>query len=1316
MRNIFLFFWVCLPVLGMALSLPAGSEASFLGYGVNAQGTGYTGLSDESLSAWANPALYNITRWHTAFSLEGMGAKAVYRVEGGLPLPLGTIGGRFSYDTTLSLLSGEMLWARAISRWFSLGIKANAGWVNNQTFFLVDVGMVQRGGEGKGFGFYHWDYGVVLKNIGVGAFLPEGTPWKPFGIAIGGGFSPVVVENYEMRLQSDVGFSVVPFSVGWGVGMKHTLFDTLLVSGGYQFPFGEAGLGVGGGYSLGVGLRGGFALDRKSTNLLVRMGKTPSSEYTEVQLWYGMQSKPSLSHGVMLSVAWGQYDDRPPVIQTSQTVFFSPNVDGVKDEAVISLPITDNGKLSGWEVEIVDNKNTVVRKFQSWQSFETRTLSWNQVFERLVTPDKGLEVPSSLKWDGRDSEGKPLPDGEYRYRIRAKDLNENESLSPWQTIVLDTAKREVGFSPSSSVFSPNDDGIQETLVVQITNLKTLPGDRLTMMVSDTKKSVVFQSVWTNEGELPVSLVWDGKTQDGRAPEGIYEVVVSVESEAGNSATVSLPVRLVRTMEQVSLISSKEAFSARKGDVLLFTPQASSQELLTNWRLVIEDEKGKLVREQTGKPPLPSSLVWDGKDQEGKRASDGVYTARLQLFYESGNQPVSGPVKFVLDNTPPEISLRLPYTIFSPLPDSRQRTLPLTLALRADSNDMVTLSIMDESGRAVFYDRKMASEWQGDIEWTGLDARLNPLPEGRYTLMVEAEDRVGHRVQTNVVVTLRTGRERLFVSTPQAFVSPRAQRDIPFFLEGNAAGIKSLEFILKGENERVVYRLTTNQWLSVIRVPAEGLRDGVYSYQAVALYEDGQNPQSTPRFLEVDSVPPRFVPSVDRPAFSPNGDGRRDVLLVEAKPEGRSNDVYQLSLVDSTGRVVRSGEWRGPFFSRFVWNGQDNQGKDLPEGMYHLQTISRDMASNVTIEWVSNIALVRSFPELNFEVSDTAIIPGKTSLLLTGTLTETNRIEFSEIQIINQQGETAYQMTTNRWQNTWIWKGEGSNGFVPDGYYTIQWNVSYSDGNYIRAELEDIIVDSQPPRMSLAFSPLVFTPDGDGENDIMEIRENFWDLAGLAAYTTTIHKVRENMPPLLIKLWAKSFEEDVSLWDEVLSWDGVGDDGEIVESVQDYLLTIQAVDVLGHTNTIQTNFTTGVLVERTPDGLRIRMSSIRFALNSATLTPQSRENLNKVIEVFQRLFSQPERYGLTKDFFIEVSGHTDDLPGPTPNFNQQLSERRAKAVYDYLVSRGIPAEKLSWAGYGESRPYKVITPTMTKEQRDEVRSRNRRVEFFIRKKR
>jgi outer membrane protein OmpA-like peptidoglycan-associated protein len=68
--------------------------------------------------------------------------------------------------------------------------------------------------------------------------------------------------------------------------------------------------------------------------------------------------------------------------------------------------------------------------------------------------------------------------------------------------------------------------------------------------------------------------------------------------------------------------------------------------------------------------------------------------------------------------------------------------------------------------------------------------------------------------------------------------------------------------------------------------------------------------------------------------------------------------------------------------------------------------------------------------------------------------------------------------------------------------------------------------------------------------------------------------------------------------------------------------------------------------------------------------------------------------------VEISGHTDDTG--EEDSNKRLSEDRAKAVYDYILSQGIAAERLSYKGYGESQP-KASNHTA------EGRLKNRRVE-------
>jgi outer membrane protein OmpA-like peptidoglycan-associated protein len=71
--------------------------------------------------------------------------------------------------------------------------------------------------------------------------------------------------------------------------------------------------------------------------------------------------------------------------------------------------------------------------------------------------------------------------------------------------------------------------------------------------------------------------------------------------------------------------------------------------------------------------------------------------------------------------------------------------------------------------------------------------------------------------------------------------------------------------------------------------------------------------------------------------------------------------------------------------------------------------------------------------------------------------------------------------------------------------------------------------------------------------------------------------------------------------------------------------------------------------------------------------------------------------------VSVEGHTDAVG--TDAYNQDLSERRARSVADYLVSRGVPASQLSSQGFGET------TPIATNDTA-EGRALNRRVELRL----
>ena len=71
--------------------------------------------------------------------------------------------------------------------------------------------------------------------------------------------------------------------------------------------------------------------------------------------------------------------------------------------------------------------------------------------------------------------------------------------------------------------------------------------------------------------------------------------------------------------------------------------------------------------------------------------------------------------------------------------------------------------------------------------------------------------------------------------------------------------------------------------------------------------------------------------------------------------------------------------------------------------------------------------------------------------------------------------------------------------------------------------------------------------------------------------------------------------------------------------------------------------------------------------------------------------------------ISVEGHTDNIG--TVQYNKILSERRAKAVVDYLISQGVDEERLQYVGWGKSKP-------MVSNEDQAGREANRRVEFKI----
>jgi len=107
--------------------------------------------------------------------------------------------------------------------------------------------------------------------------------------------------------------------------------------------------------------------------------------------------------------------------------------------------------------------------------------------------------------------------------------------------------------------------------------------------------------------------------------------------------------------------------------------------------------------------------------------------------------------------------------------------------------------------------------------------------------------------------------------------------------------------------------------------------------------------------------------------------------------------------------------------------------------------------------------------------------------------------------------------------------------------------------------------------------------------------------------------------------------------------------------------------------------------------KIIVNGIKFDVNKATLKPESMGPINRIYKLMKK---QP-------DLRFSVEGHTDS--DGDADFNQKLSEKRAKVVMDKLIAMGIDKSRLKYKGWGESKP-------IDNNNTPEGKANNRRVEF------
>ncbi len=590
-------------------------------------------------------------------------------------------------------------------------------------------------------------------------------------------------------------------------------------------------------------------------------------------------------------------------------------------------------------------------------------------------------------------------------------------------------------------------------------------------------------------------------------------------------------------------------------------------------------------------PIPEELAWDGRSNAGDRVDDGRYSFELTAVDDNGNVGSSGRQEFVVDATAPTVELTVPEDpnalIFSPNDDGNKDILPV--GQKGSAEDNWIGSVYDAGDNLV---RRVT--WEGaptDFAWDGRNDDGILVPDGVYRYEIRTTDRAGNSAVATVEnIIVDTEPTPIAVSIDRSFFSPdndgnadvvTLTPEIPV-----AEGLQRWELAVRNDDEEVVRTFSGGGTLSGELIfdgaddAGRDLPEGAYTARLEVLYRNGNNPaQVSPEFI-LDVTPPSASVRSQYDIFSPNGDGNKDAnrIFQEASPEVR----WTGEIRDGEGEVVRTLTWLGAPDQTFDWNGVQDSGIRAPDGIYTYRLQATDQAENfgesnaVTFEIdTEETPLVVSTAREAFSPNGDGVQDSLEVILQPGRRDGIDAFRVS----VRDAADTEIFSTgrTAGFQERYRWNGRTDTGAVaPDGEYRVEAELWYNHGNRPVSTSDPVRVDTVFPSIEVEIADTVFSPDGDGNKDTIEVvqdssREEVWQARFQRGDVSRTFTFRGSA--------------------ETFTWDGTDEAGNVVPDGE-YTYVVSAQDAAGNR------------VERRVPGIRVdtREVSVSLSVSASTLSP------------------------------------------------------------------------------------------------------------------
>ncbi|MFW6338702.1 MAG: FlgD immunoglobulin-like domain containing protein, partial [Alkalispirochaetaceae bacterium] len=404
-------------------------------------------------------------------------------------------------------------------------------------------------------------------------------------------------------------------------------------------------------------------------------------------------------------------------------------------------------------------------------------------------------------------------------------------------------------------------------------------------------------------------------------------------------------------------------------------------------------------------------------------------------------------------------------------------------------------------------------WQRSEVYT--NASVAPMYEGVLAGGVGIEAALGVRDTEPPEISVGYERERVDYISPN---NDGTQDDLSFALSiEDERYVRSWRLLIYGEENSVVREIENkddrpeNEGLQGIidrivavekgvEVPdelrwdgrgdgGEVVPDGEYSFVVRASDDNGNSAEIERREFVIDTQPPEVQiaeVSSEQKIFSPNGDGNKDEFTLVQ--DGSVERLWEAEIANSQGEVVYTRRWERGAPETFTWEGRDDAGALVPDGVYEYRITSTDRAGNSVEERLPNLIINTVSSPVDLTVSHSSFSPNGDGTLdsveLRPSVPVTSGIVEWSLRIESARGEAMRTYSgVDVPPETISFDGRNAAGDrVPEGIYQGVLSVRYQNGNNPTAVSPPMNVDVTPPTADVRVDVPVFSPNNDGIRD------------------------------------------------------------------------------------------------------------------------------------------------------------------------------------------------------------------------------------------